>query len=201
MIVSKKGAVAALKEAWKKGYEIVPNGAGLSIYTENWALETQTRELPLEVSQTLVEHYGGLPVEPVYVQRQRENQMMMGTEALDRAEGLCIMQEEPKLMHRVPLTFKNRWAMFVTTEGEWLCVDQAYLDILEEIGFCGVMMTDNGLAMFTMQEERLTVAPGKFGPEDRGKLQRIADMYKEQKIREVEMPENLCLFDDMEREE
>lgn len=200
MIVSKKGCVAALKEAWKRGYEIVMCAGRVAVYTENWALEMDTRGLPLEVSQTLVEHYEGIPVEPVFVQKGKDAQIMVQGELADRRDLLAGNQEEPRLMHRVPVTFRDKWVMFTTSDGEWLCVDQAYLDILEWMDGAEIMMTDTGMALFTDNGDSLTVAPGKFGCDETQKLQQIARIYMEQRIREVEMPENLCLFDDMERE-
>ena len=98
MIVSEKGAVAALKKAFEKGYEIVPEQGNISIYTENWALQTNTRELPLAVSQLLVEHYGGIPVEPMMVRKGKSKQYMIQGMETDRAAGLLLMQENPLLM-------------------------------------------------------------------------------------------------------
>ena len=201
MIISKKGAVAALKEAWKKGYEIVPRGTRISVYTENWALELQTKDLPLEVSQVLVEHYEGIPVEPAFVQKNRDKQTMLDMETEERGQELIYQQEQPKYMHRIPVLYRDRWAMFGTSMGEWICVDQRFVEILEDIHSVSVMMTQNGMALFSLQDERLTVAPGKFGTEDWAKLQKIAELYVEQKVAPEEMPENLCLFEDMERDE
>ncbi len=201
MIVSKKGCVAALKEAWKKGYEIVPYMGKISIYTENWALQTSARELPLEVSQTLVEHYGGIPTEPMLVQKGRDNQGMIGAVENSRAEELLLRQEDPTYMRRVPVTFKEKWDLFVTDDGAWMCVDRQYLDILEETRQVAVMITEEGMALFSLADEKLTVAPGSFGVEDHRKLQKIAEMYIQEKIYEVEVPENMSLFDDIGRED
>lgn len=200
MIISKKGCVAALKEAHKKGYEIVPNGTRISVYTGNWAMEMQTRDLPIEVSQILVEHYGGLPVEPMFVQKNKENQTMLNMDVKDRTEELIEQQDKPRYMHRIPVIYRDQWVMFGTVEGDWVCIDQRYVDILESLGLVSVMMTDSGMALFANQDERLTVAPARFGKEDTVKLQKIADMYTDQKIVPLDIPENMCLFDDMERE-
>ena len=200
MVISKKGAVAALKEAYKKGYEIVPMGDRIAVFTGNWALEMETRCLPLEVSQILVEHYEGIPVAAAMVQRDRDPQCMIAGELDDRKEDLHLAQERPQMMHRVPVTFRDKWAMFTTSDGEWLCIDQAYLNILEEPAWCEIMMTDSGMALFSRDGGRLTVAPGRFAMEDTVKLKKIAEMYREQRVVPIDIPENLCLFDDMERE-
>lgn len=199
MQISKKGAVAALKNAYKKGYEIVPMGGRIAVYTENWALEMETRHVPLEVSQTLVEHYEGIPVTAAMVQKGQDPQCMVAGEVDDRDEDLKIAQENAMFMHRVPVTFRDKWAMFVTTEGEWMCVDQEFLDILEEPGWCEIMVSDTGMAIFSADGDRLTIAPGKFGRDDTQKLKKIAEMYREPRVQEIEIPENLSLFD-MERE-
>ena len=197
MIVSKKGCVAALKEAWKKGYEIVPYGERISIFTENWSLETTTRELPLEVAQILVEHFGGIPTEPMLVQKGRDGQMALP----GRWDELQELQEGADYIHKVPVTYKDKWQMFVTAEGDWMCLDLAYLAILEEQCACTILRTSSGMAIFSLQEERLTVAPGNFGREDQRKLDQIAQMFREQRIQEVEIPENVCLFDDLNSDE
>ena len=199
MWISKTGAVKALKEAWKKGYEIVPRGNRISIYTENWALEAEMKDLPLEVSQTLVEHYGGIPVDPMYVRKGHDNQTILDAWAQERHEELIGYQEKPHYMHRAPVTYKGTWELFVTAECEWLCVGNRNLDILENIGWCDVMITSSGMALFGCNGGRLTVAPGKFAGEDIVKLRKMAEMYVERRVQEIEAPENLCLFGDMER--
>lgn len=197
MIVSEKGAVAALKKAFDKGYEIVPDLGVISIYTGNWALQTTTRELPLAVSQILVEHYGGIPVEPMLVRKGRSKQAMLVGLQLSRAEELILRQEEPAYMRRIPVTFRDKWDVFVKDTGEWICLDRQYLDILDHTKCYAVMMTDDGMALFSLADEQLTIALGEFGDDDRKKLQKIAEMYMKQEIHEVVEPENLSLFDDM----
>lgn len=200
MIVNEKETVRALKQAYKSGYEIVPDGSAIAIYTGSWALETTMWELPLSVSQELVAHYGGIPVEPMFVQKGRAAQKMFDGETMIRKKDLEELQENGKYMHRIPVTFRGRWDLFVTSDGEWMGIDREYLDILERENDCGVLMTPAGMALFSMADERLTIAPGKFGVEDRIKLQKIAEMYMVQKVQLEEVPENLCLFEDMERE-
>ena len=200
MWISKTGAVKALKEAWKKGYEIVPRGNRISIYTENWALEAEMKDLPLEVSQTIVEHYGGIPVNSELVKKGCDNQKILDCWAEDRGMELIGHQEKPHYMHRAPVTYKGTWELFVTAEREWLCVDKQTLDILEDIRYCDVMISDSGMAMFGCNGGRLTVAPGKFGKTDAMKLQRMAEMWVEPRTTEEEVPENMCFFDDIERE-
>lgn len=201
MIVSEKGCVAALKKAFDKGYEIVPNGSQIAIYTENWALESDTRELPLAVSQILVEHYGGIPVQPMMVRKGRAKQTMFANMERDRAEDLQLKQEEPSYMRRIPVTFHEKWDVFVKDTGEWMCIDRQYLDILENSRQPAVMMTEEGMALFALADEKLTVAPGCFGADDTRKLQKIAEMYMKQEIHEIVEPENLSLFDDMNEDD
>ena len=201
MIVSEKGCVAALKKAFDKGYEIVPNGSQIAIYTENWALESDTRELPLAVSQILVEHYGGIPVQPMMVRKGRAKQTMFANMERDRAEDLQLKQEEPYYMRRIPVTFHEKWDVFVKDTGEWMCIDRQYLDILESSRQPAVMMTEEGVALFALADEKLTVAPGRFGVDDTRKLQKIAEMYMKQELHEVVAPENLSLFDDMNEDD
>lgn len=196
MIVSEKGAVAALKKAFEKGYEIEPYAGGrIAIYTGNWALQTNTRELPLAVSQILVDHYGGIPVEPMMVRKGKSKQQMICGLERNREGGLLLMQENPDYMRRIPVTFRDKWDMFVRDTGEWMCLDRQYLDILDQTRPCAVMMTEEGMAMFSMGDEQLTIAPGEFGTDDRMKLQKIAEMYMKQEIHEVVEPENMSLFD------
>lgn len=198
MIVSEKGAVKALNEAYKKGYEIVPAVRQIAIYTEEWALETFTNELPLEVSQKLVEHYGGIQVEAQFVQKGRSAQLMMQAEVSDRLEELQDATEQSRVLHRVPITFRGRWDLFVTTEGEIYGFDQKHLTVVQE--FADPYVSDNGMGIFAMGEERMIIAPAKFGAEDRRKLNAIAELWKTPRVELVEAPENLCLFDDMGRE-
>lgn len=202
MIVAEKGTVAALKKAFEKGYEIEPYvGGRIAIYTENWALQTSTRELPLAVSQILVEQYGGIPVEPMMVRKGKAKQHMICGMERDRSGGLLLMQENPIYMRRIPVTFRDRWDMFVTDAGEWMCLDRQYLDILDQTRNCAAMMTEEGMALFSLADEQLTIAPGEFGVDDRMKLQKIAEMYMKQELHEIVMPENLSLFDMEEDDE
>lgn len=201
MIVSEKGCVAALKKAFEKGYEIIPSGSKIAIYTENWALETDTRELPLAVSKLIVEHYDGIPVQPMAVRKGREKQTMFGGMIRDREQDMQDRQENPTNMFRVPVTFRDKWDMFVKDTGEWMCIDRQYLDILEIARQPAVMMTDEGMALFALADEKLTVAPGRFGTEDTVKLQKIAEMYMKPGIHELVLPENLSLFDDLSEED
>lgn len=166
MWISKTGAVKALKEAWKKGYEIMPMGEYILICSENWALEAKMIDLPLEVSQALVEHYGGIPTKAAFVKKGSDNQFMVCGGEDDRKEDLALQQENALYMHRAPVTFRTNWELFVTAEGEWLCVDNRHLDILEDIGWCSTMISDNQTAIFACNGGRLTIAPGRFGAED-----------------------------------
>lgn len=203
MLCSEKGVVKVLNEAWKKGYEIVPAAGGfLYLYADMWALEARMRELPLEVSQAVVQHYGSIPVEAEFVQKGRNNQMMMDAEVDDRIVDLRGMTETAEYIHKIPILFREKWQLFVTSEGRVLAYDQKYLDMIDWTRACpDMMVSQNGVGSFVVDGERLTIAPGKFGTEDMQKLRQIAAMYKDQRVTLVEAPENLCLFDDMEREE
>ena len=91
MVIHEAGAVKALNAAYKKGYEIAPMKDGrIGIYTEYWELEIPMRDLPLKVSQTLVEHLGNIPVAPEFCRKGHANQMMMesGNESQARTVDL-----------------------------------------------------------------------------------------------------------------
>lgn len=203
MLVNEKGTLKALNEAWKKGYEIVPaTGGFIYLYADMWALEIQMRDMPLEVSQALVQHYGSIPVEAEYVQKGQHNQMMMEAEVDDRIVDLKGMTETAEYIHKIPILFRDNWQLFVTEAGRVLAYDQKYLDMIDWVHACpDMMVAENGVGSFVVGGERLMIAPGKFGAEDMQKLRQIAAMYKDQRVTLVEIPENLCLFDDMEREE
>ena len=205
MIVNEKVTVKALNEAYKKGYEIVPmEGGRIAIYTENWAMDVSTLNLPLGVSQTLVEHYGSIPAMPMFVQKGRTAQMMMRSEAMDR--GLELKDEAcgERYMRRIPITFKKNWEMFVAEIDDTLramAFNAKYLDIVDWDKSCpGMIVSETGNGVFASGKELLVISPGSFGPEDRARMAKIAELYREQKTTPEEEPENICLFEDMERE-
>lgn len=202
MVIHEAGAAKALNAAYKKGYEVVPMERGrVGIYTEYWALEVPMWILPLKVSQTLVEHLGHIPVAAEFCQKGRDNQMMMEAEAKDRRELLELEKEEARTMRRIPLRFRERWQLFVSAEGAISGYDEEYLGVLDLEKSCpAYIMLENGNAEFSGQDCRLVIAAAKFGQEDEKRLWQIAKLYETADIRGQEPAENLCLFDDMERE-
>lgn len=203
MVIHESGAVKALNAAHKKGYEIAPMGNGrIGIYTEYWALEIPIRDLPLKVSQTLVEHLGHIPVAAEFCQKGRNNQMMMEAEVKDRREILDREKEEVRYMRRIPLRFKDRWQLFVSADGAISGYDEEYLGVLDLEKCCpAYLMQENGYAEFSENDSRMVIAAGAFGPEDRRRLLEIARLYEDAGTKPAEPAENLSLFDDMEREE
>ena len=202
MIIHEGGAVKALNAAYKKGYEIAPLGAGLiGIYTECWALEIPMRDLPLKVSQTLVEHLGHIPVVPEFCQKNRENQTMMEAEIKDRQEELNEGKEHACQMRRLPLTFQDRWRLYMNADGAVSGYDEAHLGLIDwEKSFPACLMQDNGNAEFMDTRTRLVVAKGDFGRDDEKRLWQIAKLYETVRPEDAVAAENMCLFDDMERE-
>lgn len=202
MMIHEAGAVKALNAAYKKGYEIAPMKDGrIGIYTEYWALEIPMRDLPLKVSQTLVEHLGHLPVAAEFCQKGRNNQMMMESEITDRRETLDREKSEARNMRPIPLRFKGRWQLFVSAEGAIAGYDEEYLGVMDlEKCSPAYLMQENGYAEFSEPGCRMVISAGAFGPEDRKRLWQIAKLYETVSLGASEPAENLCLFDDMERE-
>lgn len=203
MVIHEAGAVKALNAAYKKGYEIAPMKDGrIGIYTEYWALEIPMRDLPLKVSQTLVEHLGHIPVAPEFSQKGRANQMMMESEVTDRQETLDMEKAEARNMRPIPLRFKGRWQLFVSAEGAISGYDEEYLGVMD-LEKCNpaYIMLENGNAEFSEPGCRMVISAGCFGHEDRKRLWQIAKLYETVGLGASEPAENLSLFDDMEREE
>lgn len=201
MVIHEGKAVKALNEAYKKGYEITPMGGRIGIYTENWALEIPMQDLPIKVSQTLVEHLGHIPVVPEFCQKGRTNQTMMEMEVADRRERLEDGKENARHMKRIPLLFKDRWQLFVSAEGAISGYDVDYLGVLDLEKCCpAYLMQDNGNAEFSEPDSRFVISRGGFGAGDEKRLWQIAKLYETVGPGNTEPAENLCLFDDMERE-
>ncbi len=202
MVIHESGAVKALNAAYKKGYEIAPIGAGrIGIYTEYWALEIPMQDLPLKVSQTLVEHLGHIPVVPEFCQKGRGNQTMMETEVRDRQEDLDEGKEHARHMRKLPLLFGGRWQLYVNADGAVSGFDEAHLGVIDwEKSYPACLMQDNGNAEFSDLGSRLIIAKGNFGREDEKRLWQIAKLYETVRPEDIKPADNLCLFDDMERE-
>lgn len=203
MNISEKGLTKALTKAYTKGYEIaMSGGTSVNVYTEMWALETETRGLTLKSSQTLVEHYGGLLTVPAFVRKGQQPQMMMETEVQDRRNELGNASVgDDEVLHRIPITFKDKWVLFATSQGRVFAYDREILDVLDwATGSCDMRVSACGVGVFDGIFWRLSVAPGMFAAEDKVRLEKIAELYKEQRVVPEEEPENMCLFDDMDRE-
>ena len=159
-------------------------------------------DLPLKVSQTLVEHLGHIPTRAEFVQKGRNNQMMMEAEVEDRRYELDADKEDTRNMRPIPLRFKERWQLYVSAEGAISGYDEEHLGVIDLEKCCpAYLMKDNGYAEFSDTECRMVIAKGSFGPEDCKRLWQIAKLYETVSIETSEPAENMSLFDDMEREE
>ena len=198
MILSKTGAVAALKEAYKSGYDIIPETLEITICAGKWSIIELVREMPVEVSRLLVEHMGYLPTAPEQVRKNQANQVMMSSVVEFRRDTLAQIENEAVRMVPLPVIFREKWQLYRTLNGQVFAYDADVLAILDPDAVFDVFATPAGIGLWRRSnDEMLIVAPGSFGQEDRKKLTGIAALFAAPRIVEDEMPENLCLFDDL----
>ena len=62
MIISEKGLCAAMKRALGGGYNVLSDGMGIRIFTQEWGIETDLDSLPRKALALLVEHTGAMPM-------------------------------------------------------------------------------------------------------------------------------------------
>lgn len=197
MIISKTGAVKALKEAYKKGYEIVPGADDVTICTAKWSAVANLRQLPVEVSQQLVEHMGYIPTHPELVRKGAANQAVLREVSQYRLETLKKLEDEATRMYPAPIIFKNRWQLFVTPTQGVFAFDIEILSIVSPDAYAETFVTAYGIGVWKCVEELVMIAPGVFDPEDQKKLRRIAELYAQPRTMPEDEPENLSMFDDL----
>ena len=199
MIVDKNGAVKALKEAYKKGYEVSQDREIITICAAAWTIRAMTRQLPVEVAQTIVEHLGYLPTSAERVQKGTANQSVMPETMEWRTRRIQDVVESAVYMSKIPVIFKDKWQLYRTDKGVH-AFDTALLAMVSEDAMAAQYVTPEGIGLWRIGEEAIYIAQGKFDLEDQKKLRAIAELYENPQVVPCDMPENLCIFDDIEEE-
>lgn len=200
MIFEKKATVAALKNAYKNGYEVHIEGDRLHIYTATWSAQVETRQVPVDVSQTIVEHMGYLPTRPERVRKNEDAQLVMPDITGWREEYIQRQRDSSVSMARLPIVFKEHWQLFRGGGGGVYAFDTALVSIVDPELCDAVRISANGMGLWFSGDELVMIAPGKFDEKDREKLSAIAKLYEHQDYL-VDEPENVSMFDDMEEGE
>lgn len=198
MLLSKSGAVKAIKAAYRKGYQIMPGNPVLTIGARSWVARVYIQDLPKEVSMLLVEQAGYIPSACELIKHGQHNQAML-REEMARAEAELngyILDAKP--LRRLPVVYRDKWRLYLDEQGKGWAYDEDLLAILEpDIPVeCGVMSW--GAAVFSRGGEALVVLPAILSDEDEEAVQAITGIYRDK--RELEQPEtepeNMCLWED-----
>ena len=200
MIFEKKATVAALKNAYKNGYEVHIEGDRLHIYTATWSAQVETRQVPVDVSQTIVEHMGYLPTRPERVRKNEDAQLVMRDVTGWRENYIEEQRSSSVSMTKLPIIFREHWQLYRAAAGGVYAFDTALVSIVDPELCDAVRISDTGMGLWFSGDEMVVIAPGRFDIKDEEKLKAIAKLYEHQDYL-VDEPENVSMFDDMEEGE
>lgn len=199
MLFKESGLLKALKAAHRVGYEIIPDGERVTICTKNWAINADRADLPLKASLALVEHAGYMPNAPIKVCGGTANQTVFADLAKVRMSEVDTGSGgEWQPMKRLPITYKDRWKLFISQEHEVFAFDEEILDVLDTDMVAPTAMLRTGYVpagVFELGGNYLMAAPGKFSAEDSAKLIELAKLGWEDTRLYGDPCENMCLFE------
>lgn len=197
MIFEKKKTVAALKAAYNKGYEVHLSGDTLHIYAGTWSAVVEARQVPVEVSQIIVEHLGYLPTRPERVRKNEPGQLVLDGVTEWRGNYIAEQRDNSVSMKELPIIFRGKWQLFRSADGGVYAFDVDLLGMVNPDDCTASRISTASMGIFFSNDEMVMIAPGRFDEKDREKLRVIASLYAAPEYG-VEEPENLSLFDDME---
>lgn len=197
-MIEKKGLCKLLKNTHSRGYEYVPDGSLLTVNGRSWALQCDTRDLPVEAAQLIVEHAGYMPTAPILVERGAPNQTIIAEAAKTRLDFFKSDTGEMRCMKKIPVIFRDRWQLYQADNGEVYGFD---IEIMKIIDFKShnpeTYMSVNGyIGLWSAYGIAVFIAPGRFSPENTEKLYHIAALDWENQREEDEAVGNLSLFED-----
>ena len=200
MLLSKSGAVKALKAAYRKGYQIMPGNPVMTIGTRSWVARVYTQDLPKEVSLLLVEQAGYIPNACELIRQGKHNQTMI-REEMARAEAELngyILDAKP--LRRLPVVYRDKWRIYLDEVGHGWAYDEELLDIVDKDVTTETGVLGWGAAVISHSPEVLVVLPAILSDEDEEAVQAIAGIYKERRKQpEPEQePETMSLWEDDE---
>lgn len=199
-MLEKKGLCKLLKSTWARGYEYVPDGRILTVNGRSWAVQCDTRDLPVDAAQQIVEHVGYMPTEAVMVQKGEANQTIIPEAAQIRIDFFKTDSGEMLKMKKIPVIFRDRWQLYQTDTGKVYGFDT---EIMKVIDFKAVTpdtyMSDTGnMGIWVAFGIVVFIAPGRFSLEDTEKLYHIAALDWERQQGHEDPVGNMSLFDEDE---
>jgi len=197
-MLEKKGLCKLLKSTYPRGYEYVPDGSVLTVNGRSGAVQCDTKDLPVEAAQLIVEHVGYMPTEPIMVERGAANQTIIPEAAKMRLDFFKSDTGEMLRMKKIPVIFRDRWQLYQTDTGEVYGFDT---DIMKVIDFKShnpnTYMSANGyIGLWAAYGIAVFIAPGRFTKEDTEKLYHIAALDWEHQRENEDPVGNLSLFED-----
>ena len=196
---NKTGAVKALKQAYKKGYQLIPGSALLTIGTQKWVARVYIQDIPKEVSLLLVEQAGYLPTRCEFIKEHALNQLMLSDETERAQQELNGYIMDAKSMCRLPVTLRDRWQLYRDADGACWAFDKDLLAIMEERPLMETAVTSWGAGVWMHGNEALVVLPALLGDKDHETVQKIADLFKDAEPMEPdEEPKTMCLWEEDE---
>lgn len=114
-MIDEKGAVAALKEAWRKGgYRFVYSNGILSVRAEGWGIQGALENVPAKVLGLIAEHFGSFPEDGDAFELKKgaaEQSVMYDQEATWWDAVRQLFDGEHADMRQTPLTL-NYWEIW-----------------------------------------------------------------------------------------
>lgn len=196
-MLEKKGLCKLLKSTHSRGYEYVPEGRILTVNGRSWAVQCDTKDLPVEAAQQIVEHIGYMPTEPIQVQKGEPNQSIIPEAAKVRMDFFKSETGEMLAMKKIPVIFRDRWQLYQTDSGQVYGFDTEIMKVIDFKQFDPVTyMSDTGtMGMWSAYGVVVFIAPGRFSREDTEKLYHIAAMDWERQQNHEDPVGNMSLFE------
>lgn len=196
-MLEKKGLCKVLKSTYTRGYEYVPEGRMVTINGRSWAVQCDTRDIPVEASVQIVENVGYMPVGAILVQKGEPNQMIMEDAARIRIDFFKDESGEMVTMKKIPVIYRDRWQLYQTERGEVYGFDTEIMRIIDfKAAEPYIYMAASGtMGIWTCHGVTVYIAPGRFSWEDTEKIRHIAALDWERQMENEDPVANMSLFD------
>lgn len=149
MLVSEKGLVRALKDAYRRqGYTVLNSGTDLMIYTPSWYVRTTWEELPRKALSTIVEHMGVIPSteNALYIKKDADPQAVL-QDIVGKDVSTWLQDDPGELVYMTPLVYCGS-RVFQSGDMQCYAADERALGIVEDDAY-----KDKGACVFCNGEK------------------------------------------------
>lgn len=133
MLVSEKGLVRALKDAYRRqGYTVLNSGTELTIYTPLWFVRTTWEELPRKVLGAIVEHMGTIPSteNALYIKKDADPQTVL-QDIVGQDVSTWLQDDPGELVYMTPVVYYGE-RVFQSGNMQCYAADELPLGIVED---------------------------------------------------------------------